>query len=208
MSLLAKACGQLQKDNEKFKEENKMVILMCNELKAENDKLRQNYEEIKEKNDELAMVCNELKQQHLGHFLPMKIADEDIAHFYTRMEGHLMSVKLESSVFCGSNESHQMIQVDIYAAVHTGEYDSFQPKPPLKISALVECGQQKREIDLLKETDNFDQKLPYDVLYNDLSIEGIKHRFAIFLDDKGTSLLANSKVSQVTAEIFAKWEVS
>ena len=116
MMILAVACGELKKENEKVKQE---MATVREELKKENDKIKEELGEVKEENEKLKVELGE-KDAHIHslhsatklelQMLPIKISlsyraqvllkftepstQSAATHFYTSKHGHHFSARL------------------------------------------------------------------------------------------------------------------
>ena len=124
MMILAVACGELKKENEKVKQE---MATVRGELK----------EEIKELKDENKILKQELFRASSHHLLPIEIKlkhpsrESEVIHFYTSQEGYHMSAKL---LHIHTFDHFVWLHRNTYTlllAIHEGMFDKCkQPKLP------------------------------------------------------------------------------
>ena len=140
MMILAVACGELKKENEKVKQE---MASVRGELKKE----------IKELKDENKILKQELLRASSHHLLPIEIKlkhpsyESEVIHFYTSQQGHHMSAKLLCTFdyFIGVNCN----PCALLLAIHEGMFDKCKPSKLPKIFAKY----KDKVIPLLEDTE-------------------------------------------------------
>ena len=158
MMILAVACGELKKENEKVKQETASVH---GELKKENEKVKQEMasvrgelkKEIKELKDENKILKQELLRASSHHLLPIEIklkhpsCESEVIHFYTSQQGHHMSAKLLCTFdyFIGVTCNTYTLLL----AIHEGMFDKCKPSKLSKIFAKY----KDKVIPLIEDTE-------------------------------------------------------
>ncbi|XP_011404258.2 PREDICTED: TNF receptor-associated factor 5-like isoform X2 [Amphimedon queenslandica] len=161
MTLLAVACGQLKNENEE-------VLKEINEVKAENEKIKEENRVLREKitndNKEMKEELSRRDTQILSIFniatnsskwlLPIDITiTSGVVHFYTSKCGHHMSASLVKK------DDLPTSIYTLFLAFHEGIFDSLKPK------VLQIFGKYKdRAILLIEDTEKIYDKMPYEVL--------------------------------------------
>ena len=155
MMILAVACGELKKENEKVKQE---MATVRGELK----------EEIKELKDENKKLKQELTSYHL---LPIEIklkyppCESEVIHFYTSQRGHHMSAKL---LYIFTPFSLNPIYT-LLLAIHEGIFDKCKPSKLPKIFAKYE----DKVIPLIEDTE-----ATYEFVHSD-TLNGVRYITAV-----------------------------
>ena len=146
MMILAVACGELKKENEKVKQE---MASACEELKKENGKVKQDMgelkrkiKEVKDENRKLKVELGEMDAQIYSlhsatklelQTLPVSLQVEsrfsssEVVHFYTEKYGHHFSARLFQI-----RSSRQWYLALVF---HHGIYDKYKlPEPQVFVS--------------------------------------------------------------------------
>ena len=146
MTLLAVACGQLKKENEKMK----VLEGEVEKLKKDNDKIKKDFETLKNENKILKDNVHNAIADDSYPLLPIDIRRRREAdHFYTSACGQHMSAR----IMRGS------IDYFILLAFHNGKFDKCKQKL-LKIFAKY----KEKDIPLIVDTEATYEKLPHDIL--------------------------------------------
>ena len=140
MMILAVACGELKKENEKVKQE---MVSVHKELKNE----------IKELKDENKKLKQELIWATSHHLLPIAIThkftflsrESEVIHFYTSQQGYHMSAKIVRTI----NLHELRATYTLLLAIHKGMFDKYKPSKLPKIFAKYEG----RVIPLIEDTE-------------------------------------------------------
>ena len=159
MTLLAVACGQLKKENEKIQKE----------MKDKNDKMKEEVETLKKENTQLKEATIQLKDRvhyalaNDGHpLLPIYITEKSRAfHFYTGACGRHMSARIVAE-----NLAESVSDCYVLLGFHGGNFDKFKPKLP-KIFAKF----RDKDIPLIEDTEATYEQLHYTALHTVKSCE-------------------------------------
>ena len=110
MMILAVACGELKKENEKVKQE---MATVREGLKKENDKIKEELGEVKEENKRIKANIHHVIASNSYQVLPITITPKSgVIHFYTDVCGHHMSARLSIFEVIGQGKRgsiHQLI---------------------------------------------------------------------------------------------------
>ena len=161
MMLLAVACGELKKENEKLKEENETIkgqMKDVDDVKTENQKLLKVNKMLQETCDQLKDHIHRVMDAESYPIMPVTItSDEDVVHFYTGVCGRHMSAKV--ILMKRSTGRSWSTTFKVFLVFHEGKYDNFRYKIP-KISLHY----KGKPFPLLEDTDAFYPRLPDDTL--------------------------------------------
>ena len=165
MTLLAVACGQLKKENERTKEE-------IDKLKKENEEIKEENEKVK---CEIANIHNFVADDSYP-LLPIDVTKgSETVHFYTGACGWHMSARM----MIGNDPHSPFTDDDMYfmlLAFHEGKFDKFEPKLP-KIYAkcsndeslyvqLYDDEDISIHVPLIEDTKATYKQMPHDILNN------------------------------------------
>ena len=146
MMILAVACGELKKENEKVKQEMASVRV---ELKKENDKIKEELGKVKEENKRIKANIHRVIANDSYQVLPITITPESgVIHFYTDVCGHHMSARLSTFEVIGQGKEVLSVSLSLLVAFHEGVYDRYKPKLP-KVFAEYEG----KTIPVIKDTE-------------------------------------------------------
>ena len=174
MMLLAVACGELKKENEKVKQEmasvhgelKKEIKELKDENKRLNDKDKKIMEELKEKDIHLHSLLSTTAYQilpiEIDHNFTFSSSASVTVHFYTNKYGQHLSARVYREV----NIQTRTLIYTMLLASHAGKFDQFQSKFPT-IFAKVD----DKVIRLIEDSKALQNKLPYDILEN-ITIKG------------------------------------
>ena len=146
MMILAVACGELKKENEKVKQE---MATVRGELKKENDKIKEELGEVKEENKRIKANIHRVIANDSYQVLPITITPKSgVIHFYTDVCGHHMSARLSTFEVIGQDKEVLSVSLSLLVAFHEGVYDRYKPKLP-KVFAEYEG----KTIPIVKDTE-------------------------------------------------------
>jgi FtsZ-binding cell division protein ZapB len=143
MSLLAKCCKELKKENEELKKDNEELQRENGNLKGyseelqrengnlkgDNKELMEDNGELKRENEEMTTFNSVMKQQlvNVHHtmvgnslpLLPITVSRKEGGYFYSKPFGHLMSFEVNDM-----QKKHNLIEYSINIKVYNGQFQN------------------------------------------------------------------------------------
>ena len=151
--LLATACEQLMKENERIKQESQKIKEQNEKIKEENADIKEENKNMKEKYDHLQeenirtmfSILNAMNDDTYPILPPVSTLDSKsgVYHFYTEMGGHLISVRVlkinyaDDDLF-GAGAAAASALWRVFIAVHKGKFDQFNKQNLPQFSAMHE----------------------------------------------------------------------
>ena len=153
-TLLAVACGQSSKENEKIQEEIKENIDKIKEMKKEIEPLKK--EDAHFNND----CVHSTSADDSYPLLPVVLTlQSGTVHFYTSAHGHHMSARAMEGCFVVLSELGSVTEYLLLLAFHEGKFDKFKPKLPTIFAAF-----RDKDTPLIVGTEATYEQLPHDIL--------------------------------------------